>query len=140
MKKAFCFIILSLLAGCQTPNYPIVHFPGNEYRHILWTLEEQEKNVAVRQIYRSNDSSVHLMRLKGREFPHYHDKHDLQATIISGKSTIHFKDREVSLSPGDIIFIPKGSYHWVENKHPVATEIFAVFSPAFDGKDRRKVH
>jgi len=60
-------------------------------------------------------------------------------TVLSGQSTIHFKDRNVKLNPGDVIFIPKGKYHWAENTDPNSSVVFAVFSPGFDGKDRRKV-
>jgi len=62
----------------------------------------------------------------------------LTVSVISGAAVIHFKNHEVSLLPGDVIYIPKGTFHWAENMDPVASVAFAVFAPAFDGKDRRK--
>ena len=91
----------------------------------------------MKTLYRGDDSSAHLIRLKGRELPHYHDQHDLNVSLLSGKCIIHFIDHAVTMLPGDVVFIPQGSYHWAENIDPLASVVFAVFAPAFDGKDKR---
>ena len=75
--------------------------------------------------------------LNDAEPPHYHDNHDLSVTIIKGRSVIHFEDRAITVEAGDVVFIPKGTYHWAENVGDKGCEIHAVFSPAFEGKDTR---
>jgi len=55
---------------------------------------------------------------------------DFQSIVID------FKNHEVSLQPGDVIYIPKGIFHWAGNTVPLANVAFVVFSPALDGKDR----
>ncbi|MFK5969102.1 MAG: cupin domain-containing protein [Candidatus Marithrix sp.] len=67
------------------------------------------------------------MRLKGNEFPHYHDHHDLNVSILSGKGIIHFEDHDVPLVPGDVIFISKGTFHWTENTDTNAS-VCGIFS------------
>ncbi len=138
MKSAMYLFIGLFLVACQ-PSDPVkLIYPDKIYQHTEWTEDEIKKDIAIRHLHRGTDSSTHLIRLKGKEFPHFHDHHDLTVAVISGTSVIHFEDHEVSLLPGDVIHIPKGTFHWGENTDPVASVVFAVFSPAFDGKDRRK--
>jgi mannose-6-phosphate isomerase-like protein (cupin superfamily) len=136
-SQIYVFIAL-FLAACQSNNPVKLIYPDKIYQYEEWTEDELNEGIVIRHLYRGTDASTHLVRLKGNEFPHYHDRHDLNVTVLSGKSIIHFKDHEVSLMPGDVIFIPKGTFHWAENTDPVASVVFVVFSPAFDGKDKRK--
>jgi len=138
MKIIASLCILMLLTACQSSPSKKVIYPETSYQDITWTVEESKKEIAIRHLHRSKTASTHLIRLKGNEFPHYHDRHDLTVTALSGKSIIHFKERQVKLNPGDVIFVPKGTYHWAENTDSDASVVFAVFSPGFDGKDRRK--
>jgi mannose-6-phosphate isomerase-like protein (cupin superfamily) len=138
MKKIIFIFFSLLLVACHSNNQTKLVYPDKIYQQPEWTENELQKNIAIRHLHRSTNASTHLIRLKGSESPHYHDHHDLNVSVLSGKSTIHFKDHKVLLQPGDIIFIPKGTYHWAENSDPVASVVFALFSPAFDGKDKRK--
>ncbi len=138
MKIAMCVFVVLFLVACQSSNHVKLIYPDKIYQQTKWTEDELKKNIAIRHLHRGTAASTHLIRLKGNEFPHYHDRHDLNVSVLSGKSTIHFKDHAVVLVPGDVIFIPKGTFHWAENTDSVASVVFAVFSPAFDGKDRRK--
>lgn len=102
-----------------------------------WSAEECAKPIAVRTVRRSEFASTHLIRLQGAEPPHFHDRHDLAISVLAGHSVLHFAERTVALQAGDTAFIPRGAYHWAENTGPGASIVFAVFSPPFDGKDRR---
>jgi mannose-6-phosphate isomerase-like protein (cupin superfamily) len=128
-------LILSVSLGCT--QHSKVVFPEKGYQDIQWSKAEKKKNIALRHIFRNEYSSAHLIRIKGQEPPHYHDKHNLTVSIISGTSILHFKDHEVVLYKGDVITIPKGVYHWAENIDSEASVVFATFSPAFSGKDKR---
>lgn len=86
---------------------------------------------------RNADASTHLVRLNANESPHYHDHHNLNVTVLSGQSRLHFENRTVDIRPGDSIFIPQGTYHWAEKTSDQACIISVTFSPAFDGKDMR---
>ena len=137
MRIAICIVIVLLLAACQSSRDIKVIFPDKVYQHLEWSTDELKKDIAIRNLHRSMDASTHLIRLKGNEFPYYHDYHDLNVSVISGTSTIHFADHDVTLESGDVIFIPRGALHWAENTDAIASVVFAVFSPAFDGKDKR---
>ena len=104
---------------------------------VKWTADELQRDIAIKHLSRNTHTSHHLVRLKGNEKPHFHDKHDLLVHVLSGSSKIHFKSRTVNLNPGDIINIPQGVYHWAENTGTEASLVLVSFSPPFDGKDRR---
>lgn len=102
-----------------------------------WTADELSRDIAVKTLRTTPEASFHLIRLKGAEPPHVHDRHDLTVFILSGTSVVHFKDRAVSIEPGELIDIPRGVWHWAENLGQDPTHAYAVFTPPFDGKDRR---
>lgn len=137
MNSKFLTILLLFLYAIQL-NAKIV-FPNQIHTNTVWTEKEQTQAIAIHHLKRTQNSSTHFIRLQKSETPHYHDRHDLQVVILEGTSIIHFKDHEVGLKKGDVIFIPKGTYHWAENTSTSASIVFATFSPAFDGKDRRVV-
>jgi mannose-6-phosphate isomerase-like protein (cupin superfamily) len=111
---------------------------GNEPSpNMQWTEDELSRNAAVKTLRTTAEASFHLIRLKGAEPPHVHDRHDLTVFIFSGTSVVHFKDRAVSISQGELIDIPRGVWHWAENIGQDPTHAYAVFTPPFDGKDRR---
>jgi len=132
------FLLASLLlVGCT--HHAKVVFEKKGYQNVQWTEEEKQKEIAIRHLSRTEYSSSHLLRVKGAEEPHVHDHHDLTVTVISGKSIIHFKDHEVILEKGDVVHIPRGTYHWAENIDAEASVAFALFSPSYKGKDKRLV-
>ena len=133
-----CAFIALCLVGCQPDEAVKLVYPDKIVQNTQWSEQDMQKDIAVQPLYRNAHTSTHLIRLKGKEFPHFHDHHDLTVSMLSGNSTLHFEHHAVLLAPGDVVFIPKGTFHWAENTHPVASVVFAVFSPAFSGKDRRR--
>jgi quercetin dioxygenase-like cupin family protein len=103
---------------------------------VEWTAEEQQKDIAIRELSRSASASVHLVRARGAEKPHTHDEHDLIVMLVSGSVRAHLGDQVLDAHPGDVIQIPRGLPHWVENTGSEPSLSFAIFSPPFDGKDR----
>jgi quercetin dioxygenase-like cupin family protein len=103
---------------------------------VEWTEEEQQKDIAIRELSRTASASLHLVRARGAEKPHTHDQHDLIVVLISGSARAHLGDQVLEAKPGDAISIPRGQPHWVENTGSEPSLSFAVFSPPFDGKDR----
>ena len=135
IKKLTTLLISATFIGCT--HTPQIVYPNKGYQDIEWSQAEKAKNIAIRHLSSNEYSSTHLIRLKGEETPHYHDRHNLTVMIISGESIVHFHNHEVVLYEGDVITIPKGIYHWAENIDSEASVVFAIFSPAFRGKDIR---
>ena len=74
-----------------------------------------------------NGQHVKLAKLKGEFVWHHHDEEDELFYVIKGRLQVLFRDREVTLGPGELMIVPKG----VEHK-PVAQEEVEVmlFEPA----------
>lgn len=101
----------------------------------LWTPDELEKPLAVRRLRATADISVSLIRLARAEQPHIHKDHDLVVVMLKGSARLHLGNRTVDVRPGDVMEIPRGVVHWAENTGPEASEVYAIFSPPYDGRD-----
>lgn len=140
MRFILAMVALLFFVGCQTVTTPAkLILAGEEIDAVSWSEEEKTKDFAIRLVFKDDDSSAVLMRMQASEPPHYHDRHGLAITMVSGRAAINFSDKRVELNPGDIVLIPKGTYHWAEPLDDKPSVVFVVFSPAFDGKDRRLV-
>lgn len=74
-----------------------------------------------------NGQEVKLVKFKG-EFPwHHHENEDEMFFAINGTFTLEFRDRWVTVNPGEFIIVPRGVEH-----RPVAEEEVEVmlFEPA----------
>lgn len=75
-----------------------------------------------------NGQEVKLVKAHGTEFPfHYHENEDEMFLVIKGNLTLEFRDRSVSLGPGEFMIVPRGIEH-----RPVAENEAEVmlFEPA----------
>jgi mannose-6-phosphate isomerase-like protein (cupin superfamily) len=74
-----------------------------------------------------NGQHVKLDKIKGEFIWHHHEHEDELFMVVKGKFRIEFRDRTVTLSPGEFIVVPRG----VEHK-PVADEEcwIMLFEPA----------
>jgi mannose-6-phosphate isomerase-like protein (cupin superfamily) len=64
-----------------------------------------------------NDMQVKVVKLKGEFIWHHHELEDELFLVIKGRLTMRFRDREVTVEPGEFIIVP----HRVEHQ-PFAAE------------------
>ncbi|MDQ6731752.1 MAG: cupin domain-containing protein [Actinomycetota bacterium] len=58
-----------------------------------------------------NDYKLQIVKVKGPFVWHKHDETDDFFLVISGRLTIHLRDRDVTLEPGEIFVVPRGVEH-----------------------------
>ncbi len=58
-----------------------------------------------------NDYKLQVVKVKGPFVWHKHDETDDFFMVISGRLTIHLRDRDVELEPGEIFVVPRGVEH-----------------------------
>lgn len=88
-----------------------------------------------------NGQHVKLARLDGEFVWHKHDAEDELFFVVAGRLRMEFRDRAVTLDPGELIVVPAGVEH-----RPVAeveTQVL-LFEPAGtvntgDARDARRV-
>jgi mannose-6-phosphate isomerase-like protein (cupin superfamily) len=144
MAKAITLVLGALVVplGCQTPpaaQIPEIRLvaPDGVAPAVHWTPAELEQDIAIRTLGANESSSFHRVRARGAEKPHVHDRSDLVVVLLFGTVRAHVGNQVMDAKAGDVIHIPKGTPHWVENTGPQPSESLALFSPPFDGKDRR---
>jgi len=75
-----------------------------------------------------NDYKLQVVKVKGSFVWHKHDETDDFFLVISGQLTIHLRDRDVELDPGELFVVPRGVEHC-----PEATEETEVLLIEPDG-------
>lgn len=58
-----------------------------------------------------NDFHVKLVKIKGEFVWHHHRDEDELFLVLSGRLTIHFRDGDVVLEPGEFLVVPRGFEH-----------------------------
>ena len=74
-----------------------------------------------------NDQQIKLVKFKGPFVWHQHEMEDEMFLVIEGSFVMQFRDREITLSEGEFLIVPRGVEH-----RPVADrEVHVVlFEPA----------
>jgi mannose-6-phosphate isomerase-like protein (cupin superfamily) len=58
-----------------------------------------------------NDYKLQVVKVRGPFVWHKHDETDDFFLVLSGRLTIHLRDRDVDLAPGEIFVVPRGVEH-----------------------------
>ena len=84
-----------------------------------------------------NGQEVKLVKVRGEFVWHHHDLEDELFLILRGSLRIEFRDRVVTLGPGELLVIPRGVEH-----RPVAEEEveLMLFEPAATRNTGNVVH
>jgi quercetin dioxygenase-like cupin family protein len=65
--------------------------------------------------------------------PHYHDRWDETIYGLGGVSTWRVDGRDIDLSPGETVFIPRGIVHGFSNRSTAPASCLCVLSPGVLG-------
>ena len=71
-----------------------------------------------------NDYKLQVVKVKGPFVWHKHDDTDDFFLVIRGHLTIHLRDRDVELDPGEIFVVPRGVEHCPEAE--AETEVLLI--------------
>lgn len=99
--------------------------------------EEKKQPLVIKEVYRDNDKSSHIILMNGAEKPHFHDRHSFEVLLVKGSNRLHFADRVQELERDKPVRVEKGTLHWAENTGKEYSILSVSFYPPFDGKDRR---
>ena len=66
---------------------------------------------APRIVARYNDHEVRLVKVEGEFIWHQHHDTDELFLILDGELDMEFRDRTVTLQPGELIVVPRGTEH-----------------------------
>lgn len=123
MKKVLGVVLLAAACNPRPDNF--------------FSDEEKKAPLVIKELYRDDNKSSHIILLNGAEKPHYHDRHSIEVTLVKGKNRLHLGDKVIDLQKEKTVRIDKGVLHWAENAGDGYSIVSADFYPPFDGKDRR---
>jgi len=58
-----------------------------------------------------NDYKLQIVKIQGPFVWHKHDETDDFFLVLRGRLTIHLRDRDINLEPGEIFVVPRGVEH-----------------------------
>ena len=85
-----------------------------------------------------NDSYVKVVKFKGAFVWHHHDDEDEMFLVVKGRMKMRFRDRDVFVSPGEFIIVPKGVEHMPEADDEVHIVLFEPKSTLNTGNVRNE--
>jgi mannose-6-phosphate isomerase-like protein (cupin superfamily) len=88
------------------------------------------------EVGRDANTSHHLVWIRDREIPHRHDRHDLLVVMLRGRGGMRLGSAERPVGAGSILYVPRGTAHAFRNEAGEPAVAYAIYTPAFDGRDR----
>ena len=74
-------------------------------------LDQFTEHFAPKIIARYNNNEVRLVKAEGELVWHKHDETDELFLIIDGELDMEFRDRIVTVRPGELLIVPRGVEH-----------------------------
>jgi mannose-6-phosphate isomerase-like protein (cupin superfamily) len=116
-------------------------FPGGRRTETLAELATSQslapdEEFRIVEVGRDTGSSQHLVWIRDREQPHRHDRHDLLVVTLRGHGSMRLGDEEREVGEGSILYVPRGTVHAFRNTSSGIAVSYAIYMPAFDGRDR----
>lgn len=74
-------------------------------------LAQFTEHWSPKRIAQLNDYDIKVVKIQGDFVWHSHDDTDELFLVIGGQLTIQFRDRDVTLGPGQLCVVPRGVEH-----------------------------
>ncbi|MBI4617217.1 MAG: cupin domain-containing protein [Planctomycetes bacterium] len=143
MRRRLPLSVVLLLAGCAgSVPPPETDRPfANRIDDLAGEPIPEGEAFSVHTIFSAPALSAHLTRIRAGAAlaPHFHESHDETVYVLSGSGDMRIEDTTWRVEPGTVIHIPRGTVHSVEADEGGELRGYAIFTPAFDGRDRQFV-
>ena len=97
---------------------------------------EDYDNISITKLSSNSDATTFAIWIKKKVKIHKHINHTEHVYIKQGKGKFQLADSLYNVKTGDLIIIPKNTWHGVivESRNPM--KVISIQSPEFFGKDR----
>ena len=115
------------------------HSNAQEFVHSTDKIEpvnEDYDNISITKLSTNSDATTFAIWIKKKVKIHKHINHTEHVYIKQGKGKFQLADSLYNVKTGDLIIVPKNTWHGVivESKNPM--KVISIQSPEFFGKDR----
>jgi mannose-6-phosphate isomerase-like protein (cupin superfamily) len=128
--------------GCTPSQMPYVFLQyGQEFRQLdlVKVLADNplkpDENIKLITLGQGQGASHHVVQIRDREPAHMHKAHDATVLVTRGRGYLIMAKRRITLSAGDVVYIPRGTPHYYVNTDLEPTVALVIYAPPFDGKD-----
>ena len=99
-------------------------------------INEEYDNISITKLSTNTDATTFAIWIKKKVKIHKHINHTEHVYIKQGKGKFQLADSLYNVKTGDLIIVPKNTWHGVvvESKNPM--KVISIQSPEFFGKDR----
>jgi mannose-6-phosphate isomerase-like protein (cupin superfamily) len=95
------------------------------------------ENIYARSLYTDSATvSGFVIFIKKEVKLHKHVEHTEQVLVLDGEALMTLGEKEFKVKKGDLILIPKNTFHSVKTTSKKPLKVLSVQAPFFDGKDR----
>ena len=94
------------------------------------------ENIYNRPLYSDSLTSSFVIFIKKEVKEHKHAEHSEHIVVLDGTAVMKVDGRSFKIKKGDVLFIPKNTWHYVKTTSKIPLKVLSVQSPNFDGKDR----
>jgi mannose-6-phosphate isomerase-like protein (cupin superfamily) len=119
--------------GAQSPGTVITAL--NDPSSMAWTPEEEQREVSLRNLRRSNEASFHLLRIRGTQKSQMHRNSDVVLFVVKGSLSVKVGQDELALRQGDVLEIPRNTSYGLRNSGAQASSAYLVATPPLDASD-----
>jgi len=128
MIKIFAFISTLLITlnfiGQTVTNFDSIQ-PSEDY-----------ENIHVQKLDSDSLSTTFAIWVKLKVRMHKHAFHTENVYVSEGEGTFYLGDEQFPIKKGDLIVIPKNTWHGVDVTSTTAMKVISLQSPEFKGNDR----
>ncbi|HXB40568.1 MAG TPA: cupin domain-containing protein [Bacteroidia bacterium] len=128
MKKAL--ILINLL-------FSLIGLKAQKYQG-LDTIKAPGKydNIYNRPVYADSLVSSFVIFVKSEVKEHKHANHAEHIYVLEGEAEMKVDGKMFTIKKGDLIFVPKNTWHYVKVTSKIPLKVLSIQAPNFDGKDR----
>ena len=94
------------------------------------------ENIYLRKLNSDSLVSSFVIFIKKEVKAHKHVSHSEHVYVLDGTGEMTVSDKIFTVKKGDIIFIPKNTFHSLKVTSASPVKVLSVQAPLFDGKDR----
>lgn len=94
------------------------------------------ENIYNRPVFSDSLTSSFVIFIKKEVKSHKHVTHAEHVYVLDGEGEMVIGNKQMKIKKGDIVLIPKNTFHSLKVTSQTPMKVLSVQSPLFDGKDR----
>lgn len=93
-------------------------------------------NIYSKPLYSDSLASSFVIFVKNEVKEHKHAAHAEHIMVLEGEAEMKVDGKSFKIKKGDVIFVPKNTWHYVKVTSKTPLKVISIQAPDFDGKDR----